>query len=530
MNRLTDKLTISQRLLLGFGLLLLQLLVIAGMAMVSMASTSRSLGSLSEDIAPQVEAANKMSQAVVQALSAVGNIGIVTSPADVDREYGLLKAAYQSYETHAAALGSKAQGGSLAPLLSPLAQSYQAASAYYRSTLEKIGSSGTAQDAAIVIRMEVRANQEPWAQAQAQWQKDMRTLQDALTQLIDTEQRSVRAQNQRGLAVLLVAVVVAVLFGALATWLITGSIRAPLRQAVTQSEHLAEGKLTESFASTAQDEIANLLRSMEAMRLRWSATVTELRDASRNIHVASSEISGGNTDLANRTERMSAELQQAAGETGELITTLRQAMQTAQEARKEAVAAADVAARGADVVAGVVRTMQEIDQSSKKIEAIISVIDGIAFQTNILALNAAVEAARAGEQGRGFAVVASEVRSLAGRSAEAAREIKDLIGSSVEKVESGAALVKNAGLTMAEIQRSVTNVSQLIQTVADDSVQQEARASLVSGAVLDLNDVTQKNAALVEEVAATAESLKQQTLRLNGLVDFFQIENRLALT
>jgi methyl-accepting chemotaxis protein len=380
-----------------------------------------------------------------------------------------------------------------------------------------------------MIRMEVRVNQATWAKAQAKWQQDMQALQDTLAQLIETEQRAARSQNQSGLVVLAIAVVVAVLFGALATWLITGSIRAPLRQAVTQSEHLAEGKLTESFASQSHDEIANLLRSMEAMRLRWSATVTELRDASRNIHIASSEISGGNTDLANRTERMSAELQKAAFETGELIGTLREAMQTAQNARKEAVAAADVAAKGAEVVSGVVRTMQEIDQSSKKIEAIISVIDGIAFQTNILALNAAVEAARAGEQGRGFAVVASEVRSLAGRSAEAAKEIKHLIGSSVEKIESGAVLVNNAGLTMAEIQRTVTNVSELIQTVADNSVQQEARASLVSSAVEDLNDVTQKNAALVEEVAATAESLKQQTQRLNGLVDFFQVEGTPAL-
>ena len=522
------RLTIYQRLLLGFGLLLLQLLVIAGIAMYSMADTSNRLGTINDNIAPQVEAANKMSQTVGQALSAVGNIGIVTGAADIEREYGLLKTAYTSYEENAAALASKAQGGNFAPLLQQLGQSYQAATAYYRSTLEKIGPTGTAQDAAIVIRMEVRANQEPWAKAQAQWQKDMRTLQDDLAKLIDAEQHSVRAQNQHGLAILLVAVVVAVLFGVLATWLITGSIRRPLQQAVTQSEHLAEGNLTVAFASQAQDEIALLLRSMEAMRQRWSATVTDLRDASRNIHVASSEISSGNTDLANRTERMSAELHKAADETGELIVTLREAMQTAQKARKEAVAAAEVAAKGAEVVSGVVRTMQEIDESSKKIEAIISVIDGIAFQTNILALNAAVEAARAGEQGRGFAVVATEVRTLASRSAAAAKEIKQLIASSVEKVDSGAVLVQNAGLTMAEIQRTVTNVSELIQTVADNSVQQEARASLVSNAVVDLNDVTQKNAALVEEVAATAESLKQQTQRLNGLVDFFQVEDKPA--
>ena len=433
-----NRLTIYQRLLLGFGLLLLQLLMIAGIAMYSMANTSNRLGVINNDIAPQVEAANKMSQAVGQALSAVGNIGIVTGAADVDREYGLLKTSYASYEANATALAEKAQSSSLAPLLRQQEQSYRAATGYYRSTLEKIGASGTAQDAAIVIRMEVRANQEPWAKAQAQWQKDMRTLQDELAQLIDTEQHSVRAQNQHGLTILAVAVVVAVLFGALATWLITGSIRRPLQQAVTQSEHLADGNLTVPFASQAEDEIAHLLRSMEAMRQRWSATVTDLRDASRNIHVASSEISSGNTDLANRTERMSAELDKAAHETSELIDTLREAMRTAD------------------------------------------------------------------------------------------KEIKQLIATSVEKVNSGAVLVKSAGLTMAEIERTVTKVSELIQTVADNSVQQEARASLVSTSVVDLNDVTQKNAALVEEVAATAEGLKQQTQRLNGLVDFFQVENKPA--
>lgn len=519
-----NRFTIHQRLLMGFGLLLLQLLLIAGMAVYSMGDTSRRLGTINEDIAPQVEAANKMAQSVGQALSAVGNIGIVTGPEDVDREYGLLKAAYKNYETNAGQLTAAAGSSGISPLLQQLDQNYKAASSYYRDVLSKIGPTGTAQDAAIVIRMEVRANQATWAKAQAQWQQDMRALQDNLAQLIETQQLAVRSQNQSGLVALAIAVVVAVLFGIGATWLITRSIRRPLQLALARSEHLAEGDLRVAIHSTAHDEIAQVLGSMESMRQRWRATVTDLRDASRNIHIASTEISSGNNDLASRTERMSAELHRAAHEIDELIATLREGMRTAQEARQEAAAAADVAARGAEVVSGVVRTMQDIEQSSKKIEAIISVIDGIAFQTNILALNAAVEAARAGEQGRGFAVVATEVRTLASRSAEAAKEIKHLIGSSVEKVDSGTALVQNAGQTMAELQRAVTNVSQLIQTVADNSIQQESRAGMVSEAVGDLDDVTQKNAALVEEVAATSESLQQQTQRLNGLVDFFKVE------
>jgi methyl-accepting chemotaxis protein len=224
---------------------------------------------------------------------------------------------------------------------------------------------------------------------------------------------------------------------------------------------------------------------------------------------------------------MSADLHTAAFEVEQLIATLRMGMENAQNARSEAVAAAEVASRGSHVVAQVIQTMHEIDDSSAKIKAIISVIDGIAFQTNILALNAAVEAARAGEQGRGFAVVATEVRTLASRSAQAAREIKQLIEASVTRVDSGIALVNSAGSTMSEIQRTVTNVSQLIQTVAETSVVQEERASGVSDAVRDLDDVTQKNAALVEEVAATSESLKQQTLRLNSLIDFFKTPDNL---
>lgn len=518
-----NKLSIYQRLLLGFGLLLIQLLAIAGLAMYSMADTSQRLGTITDDIAPKVEAANEMSQAVGQALSAVGNIGIVTAPADVEREYALLNASYKSYETRASFLAASASAAAFSSQLTQLGQSYKLASGFYKEVQQKIGASGTAQDAAIMIQMEVRANQESWAKAQAQWQKDVRQLQQVMAKLIDEQQQAVKKQSQQGFVLLVIAAVIALVFGVMATWLITRSIRSPLQSAINQSEHLARGDLTVSVDTSGRDEIAKFLMSLETMRTRWCETLLDLRDASGNIYTASAEISSGNNDLASRTEHMSAELHKASFEIGELITALRQAMDVAHEASQEAVVAADVASKGAEVVSGVVRTMHEIDDSSKKIEAIISVIDGIAFQTNILALNAAVEAARAGEQGRGFAVVASEVRSLAGRSAAAAKEIKSLIASSVEKVNSGTALVQNAGQTMSEIQRAVTNVSRLIQTVASNSVQQEARASMVSNAVAVLDDVTQKNAALVEEVAATSEGLKHQTHRLNDMVGFFKV-------
>ena len=520
-------LSIHNRILLGFGLLLLQLLVIAGVAIYSMQDTSGRLRTINEEISPQVEAVNKMAAAVGQALGAVGSIGIVTSPEDIDREFKLLNEAYKDYETNSSQLASHAAGKDYAPLMDTLGASYQAASAYYRAAQVKIGPTGTAQVAAVIIRLEIRENQSTWAKAQAQWRQDMKSLQDHFSRSIDTQQEAVGDQNRIGVGVVSAVAVVAIVFGVIATVLITGSIRGPLQRAVKQSELLAEGDLRTAIQHTGHDEVSRLLSSMESMREQWLTTVTDLRDASRNIHVASSEISAGNNDLASRTERMSADLHTAAFEVEQLIATLRMGMENAQNARSEAVAAAEVASRGSHVVAQVIQTMHEIDDSSAKIKAIISVIDGIAFQTNILALNAAVEAARAGEQGRGFAVVATEVRTLASRSAQAAREIKLLIEASVTRVDSGIALVNSAGSTMSEIQRTVTNVSQLIQTVAETSVVQEERASGVSDAVRDLDDVTQKNAALVEEVAATSESLKQQTLRLNSLIDFFKTPDNL---
>jgi methyl-accepting chemotaxis protein len=252
-------------------------------------------------------------------------------------------------------------------------------------------------------------------------------------------------------------------------------------------------------------------------------TVNEIHHAVDHISSASQEIASGNADLSRRTEQTASSLQQTSHSMAQLTGTVHQTADSARQANQLATSAAEVAARGGDVVSQVVSTMDEINASSKKIADIIGVIDGIAFQTNILALNAAVEAARAGEQGRGFAVVASEVRSLAGRSAEAAREIKGLIGASVDKVESGSRLVADAGQTMTEIVGSVQRVTDIIGEISAAASEQSEGIGQIGGAVAQLDDMTQQNAALVEQSAAASDSLRQQAHRLAQAVGVFKL-------
>ena len=262
--------------------------------------------------------------------------------------------------------------------------------------------------------------------------------------------------------------------------------------------------------------------SLKAALSRMDSAVSAVRGSTNNIETACTEIATGNQDLSVRTEETASNLQRTASSMEELTSTVRQSADAARQANQLAATAAEVAARGGAVVGQVVTTMDEINQSSKKISDIIGVIDGIAFQTNILALNAAVEAARAGEQGRGFAVVASEVRSLAGRSAEAAKEIKSLISASVAKVESGSRLVQDAGSTMEEIVGSVKRVSDIIGEITAASAEQSSGIGEVNNAISQLDQMTQQNAALVEQSAAAAESLKEQAQRLVGAVEVFR--------
>jgi len=320
-----------------------------------------------------------------------------------------------------------------------------------------------------------------------------------------------------GLLALLLATVAAV-------W-ITRAVTRPINQAVAVARAVAAGDLSYAFVPQGQNETGVLLHALKDMQTELVRVVSSVRHGSESVATASAEIAQGNHDLSARTESQASALEQTAASMEQLGTQVQQNADSARQANQLAMTASTVAVQGGEVVGQVVQTMQGINESSRRIADIISVIDGIAFQTNILALNAAVEAARAGEQGRGFAVVASEVRSLAGRSADAAKEIKSLIGASVERVEQGTALVDQAGATMTEVVSAIRRVTDIMGEISSASTEQSAGVSQVGEAVSQMDQVTQQNAALVEQMAAAASSLKAQAGELVHTVAAFKLNH-----
>jgi methyl-accepting chemotaxis protein len=317
---------------------------------------------------------------------------------------------------------------------------------------------------------------------------------------------------------------IAIAIGSVLAWLITRSITLPLAEAVEVARAVAGGDLSRHIESHYGGEVGDLMQALADMNDSLLRIVGQVRVSSDQITTASSEIATGNNDLSSRTEQQASNLQQTAASMEQMTSTVQQNADAARQANQLAVTASEIATRGGAEVGRVVTTMDDITQSSKKIADIISVIDGIAFQTNILALNAAVEAARAGEQGRGFAVVASEVRNLAQRSAEAAKEIKTLIGTSVEKVDAGSRLVADAGATMEEIVQSVKRVTDIIGEITAATQEQSTGITQVNQAVMQLDQMTQQNSALVEQSAAAAESLKDQAGKLTEAMSVFKFD------
>jgi methyl-accepting chemotaxis protein I, serine sensor receptor len=302
-----------------------------------------------------------------------------------------------------------------------------------------------------------------------------------------------------------------------------GLIVQPLKDATACFERMAAGDLSEPIDFSASNEIGRLFAAIKQMQDSLSTMVKAVHGSTESIDTGAREIAMGNTDLSQRTEQQAASLQQTASSMDQLTGTVRQNAENARQASQLAVNASDIATRGGEVVSEVVTTMQDIATSSNKVVDIIGVIEGIAFQTNILALNAAVEAARAGEQGRGFAVVAGEVRSLAQRSASAAKEIKELIGDSVDKVQSGSTLVGRAGTTMDEIVQAVRRVTDIMGEISAASEEQSGGIEQVNRAVVQMDEVTQQNAALVEQAAAAAASLEEQTRQLQTVISGWKV-------
>ncbi len=340
---------------------------------------------------------------------------------------------------------------------------------------------------------------------------------------LSTEQESTSSYRQAN-ALLLSLLLLAFMLGVTVTYWQIKSITRPLSRAVVIAENVASGHLGGDVVAAGNDEIGLLLKSLQKMNESLVHIVGQVRTGTDSINTASREIATGNLNLSTRTEQQASSLEETASGMEELTTTVRQNADNARHANELAAAASEVARKGGQVVSQVVNTMGSINDSSKKIVDIISVIDGIAFQTNILALNAAVEAARAGEQGRGFAVVAAEVRTLAQRSAAAAQEIKTLIGDSVQKVGAGAALVGEAGATMDEIVASVKRVSDIIAEISKANTQQTGGIEQINQAIMQMDDMTQQNAALVEQAAAAADSMQHQASALADTVSVFKLE------
>ena len=385
-------------------------------------------------------------------------------------------------------------------------------------------------DAALLVQKLATSDLVAARAALVEFQKEFSVLEKTMSTLSDSIQSESNATNSNTqdaatagkvqiIAILLIATLVLI---AVPLW-VSKQVESPIIQAAALADQMAEGDLTAHIKPLGSDETIQLLSALQRMQTSFSGIVRSVKSNAESVASASAEIAHGNNDLSARTEQQASGLQETAASMEELGSTVKQNADSARQANQLAMSASSVAIQGGEVVGQVVETMKGINESSRKISDIISVIDGIAFQTNILALNAAVEAARAGEQGRGFAVVASEVRSLAGRSADAAKEIKSLINASVERVEQGTALVDQAGTTMTEVVSSIRRVTDIMGEISAASNEQASGVAQVGEAVTQMDQATQQNAALVEEMAAAASSLKSQANDLVQVVAVFKL-------
>ncbi|NUU02940.1 methyl-accepting chemotaxis protein [Herbaspirillum robiniae] len=385
-----------------------------------------------------------------------------------------------------------------------------------RDEINKAKAAGNAEEATRIL-------DKVFVPASNAYQEAMRQLVELQRKEIDATAKEIDEIAAKSRTLIMVLEALILLLGVVCARYLTLGITRPLGTAVDISRRVAEGDLSSDVQVKSRDETGQLLQSLKDMNVSLRGIVSNVRNGTDTITTASAEIAAGNLDLSSRTEEQASSLEETASAMEELISTVRQNADNARQASQLAVSASEVAEQGGGVVSQVVDTMGAINESSRKIVDIISVIDGIAFQTNILALNAAVEAARAGEQGRGFAVVASEVRSLAQRSASAAKEIKELINDSVEKVGNGSRLVEQAGATMSEVVNSVRRVTDIVSEISAASAEQTTGIEQVNHAITQMDQVTQQNAALVEEAAAAAASMQNQADTLARLVSVFTL-------
>jgi len=513
-------LNLKWRLTIGFGLVLALLLGVAGLSAFKLQTLAQQMHTIVDVNNRQSQLAKTMSDQLQRRFLSLMTMVMATEPEDKKFQLESVNKAVAEYVQAATALRDLQQRtgtlkGDMLQRMNDLRDA-QNESMVMMARLREMVMNPDEAAAALASLDQQRSSYDGW-QSQI----------DQLVAIHDKENAAAFGQAQASvraaITLLMVAAGVAVAIGVLAAWLIARSVSAPLEQSVRLAQHVAQGDLTQAVSTQRSDETGTLLRALDSMQAGLRQVVTEVRQASEGISVASQEIASGSMDLSRRTDETAGNLQETAGSVQVITEAARLTADSAAHADQKMGEAAALAAKGGEVVTRVVQTMTEIDASSKKISEIIGVIDGIAFQTNILALNAAVEAARAGEQGRGFAVVAGEVRTLAQRSADAAKEIKALIGNSVDRVEAGSRLVSEAGRTMTDIVASVQDVSHIIGEISSHVRHQSESMAGVSSAIAHLDGMTQQNSALVEQSAAAAQSLQDLSKHLVSSVSVFRV-------
>ncbi len=507
---------IGVRLALGFAVVLALLFMMALIGLSRMEKIQDQLDDITGDNIVKVKLATEMGDAVQTIAIAVRNVILLAEDSERGPEVKRISDQREKYDKNVKTLTEMVKSESGKALLAKI----EAARAQTRPLVDKtvaLGQANNDAEATKVLLREVRPAQRKWLDA-----LDEMTQYQEKNTAKEVEEAHITYGNAR---LLVWSVTIAALIaGALVAWFITKSITKPINTAVTFAKAVAAGDLTQSIVVDSKDETGQLLQALKDMNESLVRIVGEVRGGTDTIAAASQQIASGNADLSSRTEEQASSLEETASSMEELTSTVKQNADNARQANGLAVTASEVASKGGAVVSEVVGTMGAINDSARKIVDIIGVIDGIAFQTNILALNAAVEAARAGEQGRGFAVVASEVRNLAQRSAAAAKEIKVLIGNSVEKVDVGSKLVDQAGTTMQEVVDSIRRVTDIMGEITAASQEQSAGIEQVNQAIAQMDEVTQQNAALVEEAAAASEAMQEQAGNLAQVVGVFKLD------
>ena len=506
---------IGTRLGLGFAFILVGLIAVILFVNALSGNNRKAMADGLNLAAQKQELANSMKSALFEGGIAMRNIGIQSDVGEMQKEEAKVKLQKKKYEEAKEKIASLGLNEEEKKILGDIANIDKEIDKPLKDAVAQalaFNSEGAAKIIAKVI--------DPLSSKSIQEMNKLVDVQDVASKLVFETFAAAGAKLTIWLYVILLS---ALALGALFAWTITRSITQPLKEALSLAETVAEGDLRSHVAVIGNDEVASLFQALKNMNDNLAATVGQVRTGTETITVASQEIASGNADLSSRTESQASSLEETASSMEELTSTVRQNADNARQANQLVVSASGVAVKGGAVVGQVVSTMGSIKESSRKIVDIIGVIDGIAFQTNILALNAAVEAARAGEQGRGFAVVAAEVRNLAQRSASAAKEIKSLISDSVDKVDQGSKLVDEAGKTMDEIVTSVQHVADIMSEITAASQEQSSGIEQVNLAITQMDEMTQQNAALVEQAAAAAESMEEQAVALAHAVSVFKL-------